>query len=498
MRIKIPGSEKLDQKIKTILALETITYNNFINNDANDSSNANKLGYSILQVKYNSDNGYNAIAYQNIKTKDIVIAHQGTTGSFGVKTSIFYTIFLAFDIVLDLINDLLLSFNQKPYQSDDAYDFIKEIKTKHPDSNIIQIGYSLGGNLAEYCYAKSNGRIETYCFESPGLGAIPKIDPEIDKLFSNNKLPIYYYNGLGPNIINSPLAHISTELNSDSDQNIGEFYKIFFPIKLNDSSISLLKYFTLSVDGHVGIREENNEFLVKKVDSWPVGAHRALEYFFSRENKDEWRILLDSYWQDICSDIDLNSDEGLAKFDEFFDYFAKNYLDPTKGTWKDVIPFQNFDDLLKQYSEMPIYSIPFNFIYGSLKSIYSSYKNFKVIDKSLVDNYVKHANNPNQREQEPNFIETGWATINKIFDFTTDGNLITSLIDSASQLLGFPQGQVGTYINDKIVEIRDNLNLFVSYISNTYNYYNNPSSQELSDDYTSPISGNLENNQESD
>jgi len=26
MRIKIPGSEKLDQKIKTILALETITY----------------------------------------------------------------------------------------------------------------------------------------------------------------------------------------------------------------------------------------------------------------------------------------------------------------------------------------------------------------------------------------------------------------------------------------------------------------------------------------
>jgi hypothetical protein len=47
---------------------------------------------------------------------------------------------LTTDIVLDLINDLLLSFNQKPCQSDSAYDFIKEIKktkSKHPTPNSV-------------------------------------------------------------------------------------------------------------------------------------------------------------------------------------------------------------------------------------------------------------------------------------------------------------------------------------------------------------------------
>jgi len=325
MPIKIKGAEKLDPQIKTLLNLVYLSYVAAFNMDETIAE-AKKLGYSILSIKNDLETGYFGLAFQD-KKNNVIITHRGTdtinvSGKFStindIANNIATTVSLkniSYSMVTDVLDDVRLALGKIPLQSKIAYDFIKQIKSDHPNSNIIQIGQSLGGNLAEYCYAKSGQTIKTYSFDSPGLEIIPEIDNSFEFNNNSDKSEIHYYMSPGPNMINSLWNHI------DSDNST--LHKLFYPIAETISGISIQQYTKMTFLTHSNILLIDSESTIKDVDSWPVGFNKALEYFFSRENKDEWRILLDSYWQKICTKLGIEDPNSQQEFDEFFDHFAK-------------------------------------------------------------------------------------------------------------------------------------------------------------------------------
>lgn len=115
----------------------------------------------------NLSSGFVANLFENIKTKELVIAYRGTERiGLGENTS---DISAFMKDVLSDVNIMTATYDE---QFKDAWDFYKIVKKQNPKRKIVIVGQSLGGALAQIVPAKeytiNRKKIETYTFNAPG------------------------------------------------------------------------------------------------------------------------------------------------------------------------------------------------------------------------------------------------------------------------------------------------------------------------------------------
>ena len=115
----------------------------------------------------NLSSGFVANLFENIKTKELVIAYRGTERiGLGENTS---DISAFMKDVLSDVNMMTATYDE---QFKDAWDFYKIVKKQNPKRKIVIVGQSLGGALAQIVPAKeytiNRKKIETYTFNAPG------------------------------------------------------------------------------------------------------------------------------------------------------------------------------------------------------------------------------------------------------------------------------------------------------------------------------------------
>lgn len=122
----------------------------------------------------NENSGFTANLFENIKTKDLVIAYRGTE-RIGLGENFSNLIALKKDLKTDF-NLMLANFDEQFY---DAYEFYHLVKSQNPKAKITLIGQSLGGALAQLVgaklYSEHRQRIKTYTYNAPGCRHLLKI-----------------------------------------------------------------------------------------------------------------------------------------------------------------------------------------------------------------------------------------------------------------------------------------------------------------------------------
>jgi Ca2+-binding RTX toxin-like protein len=133
--------------------------------------------WNLIGTSEANDCGYLGQAYQNIETKEIVIANRGTRP----------------DQLPDLLNDLKLSLLVATAAQDAAVEFALQIQSTHKGVPIVETGHSLGGNEAQAATVKltekvaiEGGKVSAVVFNSPGIGGF-----SYDKSKTYNVLCIY-------------------------------------------------------------------------------------------------------------------------------------------------------------------------------------------------------------------------------------------------------------------------------------------------------------------
>ncbi len=144
--VRLPANSKIKQITDSVL-----------------SQNGNNDFYSYK----NEETGFVGNLFENIKTKELVIAYRGTERP-GLGENISDTDALLKDVSAD-INIITSNYDM---QFKDAFDFYKAVKFQNPKRKIVIVGQSLGGALAQIVSAKeytiNRKKIETYTFNAPG------------------------------------------------------------------------------------------------------------------------------------------------------------------------------------------------------------------------------------------------------------------------------------------------------------------------------------------
>jgi WXG100 family type VII secretion target len=144
-----------------------------------------------LDISVESDEGYQANAYYNPKTGEVVIAHRGT------------------DNWEDTDDDAAIYFESVPDQFEDSRKFTQDVKDELArrgitDYEMVHTGHSLGAVLADLNAAQDGTR--AYTFENPGTAEIlqtqgVKYDPQKHVAYQGNPNPINQTNSQAGNIV---------------------------------------------------------------------------------------------------------------------------------------------------------------------------------------------------------------------------------------------------------------------------------------------------------
>ncbi len=151
---KIKMSKELTQEHLDYAKLANDSYGNHTDEICNYEGLP--IGYYRLEQNTIDKSGYNAIAYRNDKTGEIIIVHRGTEPTWNGE------------MTKDLKADLDLAMGKTPKQLIDAEKFLKEISEKYnvPPNKIINTGHSLGGYLSNEIARKFEGK--SVSFDPPG------------------------------------------------------------------------------------------------------------------------------------------------------------------------------------------------------------------------------------------------------------------------------------------------------------------------------------------
>lgn len=115
----------------------------------------------------NQDSGFTACLFENIKTKELVIAYRGTErcGLGENETDIA-------SIMKDVSTDVSLLSGTYDEHFKDAWEFYITVKKENPRKKIIIVGQSLGGAIAQIISAKEytihRQKIKTFTYNAPG------------------------------------------------------------------------------------------------------------------------------------------------------------------------------------------------------------------------------------------------------------------------------------------------------------------------------------------
>lgn len=147
-----------------------------------------KIGNNAFYSYKNEGSGFVATLFENVKTRELVIAYRGTE-RIGMGENSSDLLALGKDIKTDL-NLILCNLDQQFY---DAFEFFNIVKIENPKSKITILGQSLGGALAQLVGAKvyslTGEKVKTYTYNAPGCKHILEIfncNPKLNYSFITN------------------------------------------------------------------------------------------------------------------------------------------------------------------------------------------------------------------------------------------------------------------------------------------------------------------------
>lgn len=168
--------------------------------------------------------GFSANLFENIKTKELVIAYRGTE-RIGLGENLSDVMALAKDVA----SDMRFITSEVDEQFEDAYEFYKLVKAQNPKSKITLTGHSLGGGLVQLAgakiYSDTKQKVNAYAYNAPGCKHLLEIfgcKPELNYSFITNYAVMNDWCGMfGENIgstyLIKPIPMNKIETNSPAD-----------------------------------------------------------------------------------------------------------------------------------------------------------------------------------------------------------------------------------------------------------------------------------------
>ncbi|MCR5266443.1 MAG: DUF2974 domain-containing protein [Cyanobacteria bacterium RUI128] len=194
-----------------------------------ENTKLQKVTDSLLSQRGNNDfysyknlvSGFSANLFENVKTKELVIAYRGTE-RLGLGENQSDVMALAKDVV----SDVKFITSEVDEQFEDSYEFYKLVKAQNPKAKITLTGHSLGGGLVQLAgakiYSDTKQKVEAYAYNAPGCKHLLEIfgcRPDLNYSFITNYAVMNDWCGMfGENIgktyLISPIPMNKVETNS--------------------------------------------------------------------------------------------------------------------------------------------------------------------------------------------------------------------------------------------------------------------------------------------
>ena len=314
------------------------------------SSSLRSIGFELLTT-IDEDSGYGAIICQPTGTNDIVILHVGTDLSpmKQIATGMNDIGGIIDAIIPDVTNNLYIFLQKNLPQVKDALKVFDDVLTKYPNSAITQVGYSLGGFMAQMCYAYSTKKIDTLILEAPGASEIIKEYYPDFKEEERGNLEYYYrpYNAInsyGTRLLaESHPVHIITPFSiTDEDALFG------VATSLGTKFFNYLAY-TLVTHDIVKISRDFEQIEnFQKVTHWPRGVLSGFQDYLSPNNKSYWEKVVEfKIYNDIVTKFSPPKANSLLS--QVTKFFNSQYLatSPVEFNWK--LYNANIDSISDEY-----------------------------------------------------------------------------------------------------------------------------------------------------
>ena len=335
--------------VSTLIQLTTVA--TIYRTEEEISTKARQIGYELL-LKINKNSGYDAVVFKSKSTNEIILSHAGTDylSMKSLATGIIDVKGLKHVMQTDIINDADIFFIKNLSQIKDALKTLDEVHSSYKGSKVTQVGYSLGGFMAQICYASSQNIMDTLVLDSPGASEIIKKYYPDAKEEERGKLEYYYraanfINTCGTRILaDSHPVHISPPLVLATKDALFGIEMVF--------GTKFLNYLGYTLAAHDLVNFSNdfaNTDSFKQVTNWPNGLFTGFQDHLSTNNTPYWQMLVKiKIYPDVCKLLNQKGSPDLLN--KVTTFFKNEYLatSPVEFNWN--LYSANIDNIGYEYS----------------------------------------------------------------------------------------------------------------------------------------------------